>query len=137
MVKWSNYFQGKNNVDFCCLSKYHWDYLPRNVFTATYGSLPNVLLQAIPLEICYKGPMALFNSGKIFEIILDLQFMLMIIKMGIHFKKTWNGLYHTETSPLIHSENQWTGFYMIGSSIIEELMVAYEWLTLVPYNRPS
>ena len=64
--------------------------------------------------------------------------------MGIHFKKTWNGLYHTETSPLIHSENQWTGLIgiqyknnMIGSSIIEELMVAYEWLTLVPYNRPS
>ena len=28
---------------------------------------------------------------------------------------------HTETSPLICFENQWTGFYMIGSSVIKHL----------------
>ena len=31
------------------------------------------------------------------------------------------GLYHIETSPLICRANQWTGFYMIGTSSIREL----------------
>ena len=29
--------------------------------------------------------------------------------------------YYTETSPLICRENQWTGFYMIRTSVIKEL----------------
>ena len=29
--------------------------------------------------------------------------------------------YHTETNPLIYRENQWIGFYMIGTSFIKEL----------------
>ena len=32
------------------------------------------------------------------------------------------GPYHIETSPLIYSANQWTGFYMITVSIMKELM---------------
>ena len=28
---------------------------------------------------------------------------------------------HIETSPLIYSANQWTGFYMIGTSFMKEL----------------
>ena len=32
------------------------------------------------------------------------------------------GAYHTETSPLICRANQWTGFNMIGTSVIRELM---------------
>ena len=35
---------------------------------------------------------------------------------------THGGPYHIETSPLICSENQWTGFYMIGISVMRELM---------------
>ena len=31
------------------------------------------------------------------------------------------GPYHIETSPLICTVNQWTGFYMIGTSIIKKL----------------
>ena len=31
------------------------------------------------------------------------------------------GCYHIETSPLICSANQWTGFYMITASIMKEL----------------
>ena len=31
------------------------------------------------------------------------------------------GPYHIETSPLIYSANQWTGFYMKGTSIMKEL----------------
>ena len=31
------------------------------------------------------------------------------------------GTYHKETSPLICSANKWTGFYMIGISIMKEL----------------
>ena len=33
------------------------------------------------------------------------------------------GLYHIETSPLIYGANQWTGFYMIGTSVMKELML--------------
>ena len=32
------------------------------------------------------------------------------------------GRYHKETSPLIYSENQWTGFYMITASAMKELI---------------
>ena len=32
------------------------------------------------------------------------------------------GRYHVETSPLICSANQWTGFYMITLSVRKELM---------------
>ena len=31
------------------------------------------------------------------------------------------GRYHIETSPLIYLANQWTGFYMITASVMEEL----------------
>ena len=30
------------------------------------------------------------------------------------------GPYHIETSPLIRNANQWTGFYMIGTSVMKE-----------------
>ena len=33
-------------------------------------------------------------------------------------------LYYIETGPLISSANQWTGFYMIETSVIKELIVA-------------
>ena len=32
------------------------------------------------------------------------------------------GTYHIETSSLISSANQWTGFYLIGNSVMKELM---------------
>ena len=32
------------------------------------------------------------------------------------------GPFHIETSPLIFSPNEWTGFYMIGTDIMKELM---------------
>ena len=32
------------------------------------------------------------------------------------------GLYHIETSPLICSANQWTGFYMISASVMKGLI---------------
>ena len=33
------------------------------------------------------------------------------------------GPYHMEVSPLICSANQWTGFYMIGTSVFKELIL--------------
>ena len=33
------------------------------------------------------------------------------------------GPYHVETSPLISSANQWTGFYMSGASVTKELIL--------------
>ena len=42
------------------------------------------------------------------------------------FSVTWpfhdGGRYHIETSPLICRANQWTGFYMITSSVMKELI---------------
>ena len=32
------------------------------------------------------------------------------------------GPFYRETSPLICSGNKWTGFYMIGTSVMKELM---------------
>ena len=34
---------------------------------------------------------------------------------------SWRRSYHIETSPLICRANQWTGFYMIATSVIKEL----------------
>ena len=36
--------------------------------------------------------------------------------------KPVGGRYHIETSPLISSANQWTGFYMITASVMKELI---------------
>ena len=36
------------------------------------------------------------------------------------------GPYHVETSPLIYSANQWTGFYKIGTFVIKELKTKSE-----------
>ena len=35
------------------------------------------------------------------------------------------GPYHIENSPLICYANQWTGFYMIGTSVMKELIEKY------------
>ena len=32
------------------------------------------------------------------------------------------GPYHVETSPMICRANQWTGFYVIGTSVVKGLM---------------
>ena len=43
----------------------------------------------------------------------------------IFFKLFYDGWpYHTETSPLICRANQWTSFYMIGTSVMKELRYA-------------
>ena len=36
------------------------------------------------------------------------------------------GLYHIETSPSIYRANQWTGFYMIGVSVMKELNASWK-----------
>ena len=48
-----------------------------------------------------------------------LRFVKDTFNMVLHFQD--GGSYHIETSSLICYANQWTGFYMIGSSIIKEL----------------
>ena len=40
------------------------------------------------------------------------------------------GRYYIETSPLICSANQWTGFYMITASVMKELMQFQAFLTI-------
>ena len=35
------------------------------------------------------------------------------------------GPYHIETSQLICSANQWTGFYMTGTSVTKELILTW------------
>ena len=48
-----------------------------------------------------------------------VQTHLWTLKFVILYK---SGLYHIETSPLICRGNQWTGFYLIRTSVIEELI---------------
>ena len=43
------------------------------------------------------------------------------------------GPYHIETSPLICRANQWTGFYMIGTSVMKELKVLVYGLISSPF----
>ena len=40
------------------------------------------------------------------------------------------GSYHIESSPLICSESQWTGFYMIGTFFMKELNETVEYMTV-------
>ena len=44
------------------------------------------------------------------------------------------GLYDTETSPLICRTNQWTDFYRTGTSVIKELMRCYLHLFIEIYS---
>ena len=46
---------------------------------------------------------------------------LYLANIFISFMK--GGRYHIETSPLICSENQWTGFYMIRVFVMKELRI--------------
>ena len=39
---------------------------------------------------------------------------------------SWRRPLHIETSPFICSANKWTGFYMIGSSVIKEFIQIYQ-----------
>ena len=55
---------------------------------------------------------------------------MVISVFGNIFKGTANGSnsydrspYHIETNPLISSACQWTGFYMIGTSVMKELIL--------------
>ena len=38
------------------------------------------------------------------------------------------GPYHIETSPLVCKANQWTGFYIIGTSVLKELNTEHQWV---------
>ena len=42
------------------------------------------------------------------------------------------GRYHIETSPLICSANQWTGFCMIMASVMKELMA---WISPLIFDK--
>ena len=45
--------------------------------------------------------------------------------------------YHIETSPLICSANQWTGFYIIAAPVMKELKThALVKLTMISINKP-
>ena len=51
-----------------------------------------------------------------------------ISRKGLHFfnlflKRKRKGPYHIETSTLICRANQWTGSYLIGTSVMKELII--------------
>ena len=52
----------------------------------------------------------------IFMMVLDIDQLVICVKL-FHD----GGPYHIEISPLICRANQWTGFYMIGTSVMKEL----------------
>ena len=43
--------------------------------------------------------------------------------IGISYRQLFSdgGLYHINARPLLWRANQWTGFYMIGTSVMKEL----------------
>ena len=43
------------------------------------------------------------------------------LKLNLNFFHD-RGSYHIETSPLLCSANQWTGFYMKGTSVMKDIM---------------
>ena len=48
--------------------------------------------------------------------------LLLLVLVNFIFNSFYDGgPYHIEASPLICRENQWTGFYMIGTSFMKEL----------------
>ena len=42
------------------------------------------------------------------------------------------GLYHRETRPLIFSATNWTGFYMIGNTVMKELKLVITGINNMP-----
>ena len=58
-----------------------------------------------------------------FFIISKTNLLIDQIKFRLHhcLKFVWSP-YHIQNSPLICSANQWTGFYLIGTSVMEELI---------------
>ena len=61
----------------------------------------------------------------IFQISLAmiLYFQIQIRSSPQKNAQLFHGRYHIDTSPLICSANQWTGFYMITASIMKELKI--------------
>ena len=45
------------------------------------------------------------------------------------------GPYHIETGPSIFAANQWTGFYMVGTSIMQELRCLYTRLDFIKFCK--
>ena len=66
------------------------------------------------------------HFGNIFAEVITIETLyasakpLAITNCRVEFR----GLYHVEISPLICRANQWTGFYMIGTSVMKELIAA-------------
>ena len=52
----------------------------------------------------------------------EYAFLFSFSLQSVFFDSHDGGTYHVETSPLICSANQWTVFYMIGSSIMKGLI---------------
>ena len=52
---------------------------------------------------------------------LVVGFLIMSKCFKMSLTPSWRSPYHTETSPLIWSADQWTDFYMIGTSLMKEL----------------
>ena len=67
------------------------------------------------------------SNGLIWWTILSSRDFSNHVFMSVYWPKyailalSWRRSYHIETSPLIYRVNQWTGFYMIETSVMKEL----------------
>ena len=48
-----------------------------------------------------------------------------VLRSATFLTLSWRSSHHIETSPLICSAYQWTGFYMIGTSVMKELKARF------------
>ena len=106
---WSKIFLGENKIfGFTLLFWAHY------FCCCCYFCYPTLfLLHLIGLRWC------LFYKFKE-EILSHIWYKLFLIQLFYD-----GGPYHKETSPLICKANQWTGFSLIGSSIMKELILTH------------
>ena len=100
-----------------------WDYRPLTDYFSV-RNCPNCSFAGFFLFFFLQAPSRIFNYHKRLTY-LPLFYEFQIILQTAHFIRHHlilfhdGGSYHIETSPLICRTSQWTGFCMIGVSIIK------------------
>ena len=73
--------------------------------------------------------LVLQHSPSFYELVQYLD-ALLHVKIEQKYILHDGGPYHIETSPLLCRANQWTGFSMIGTSVMKELIQLLKWLVM-------
>ena len=92
--------------------------------------LKNTCGRVNSVEVCTKTAREVFGSLHVQNVLCpggskngwyQKNFVLLKTQTASYLTVSWWRSYHVESSPLIRKVNQWTGFYMIGTSVMKEL----------------